>query len=106
MTAFSQPTSSQPVPSQPKFTVLCEDRWQVYYRLQELNIDAQCQGFRPLQVSIDTATEAIQLWSIVKRIATPRPVLAAALDKRLRDQPCTHHPLEQKPQTKSPRKKA
>ncbi|MEM6451045.1 MAG: Asr1405/Asl0597 family protein [Cyanobacteria bacterium P01_D01_bin.105] len=77
-------TSPQPTSSQHSFTVICEDRWQVYYRLKELNIAAQCQGFRPLQASIQTATEAVQLWSIVRRISTPRTELAATLDKSWR----------------------
>lgn len=89
-------TSPQPTSAQPAFTVRCEDRWQVYFRLKELDIAAQCQGFHPLKVSIDTPTEAIQLWSIVRRISTPRRVLAASLEARLRDQSYTHHQLEER----------
>lgn len=55
-------------------SVYCEDRWQVYYRLQDLKIDCQCQSFQPLQVQITTPTQAMQLWSIVKRISDPRTV--------------------------------
>ncbi|PZO54181.1 MAG: hypothetical protein DCF15_11980 [Phormidesmis priestleyi] len=54
--------------------VHCEDRWQVYHRLQELEIDCQCQSFQPLQVHITTPTAAVQLWSIVKSISDPRTV--------------------------------
>ncbi|KPQ34196.1 MAG: Neurogenesis glycoprotein [Phormidesmis priestleyi Ana] len=56
-------------------TVCCEDRWQVYHRLQELDISCQCSSFEPLQVTIKTASEAIQLWSIVKRVSQPQQSL-------------------------------
>jgi hypothetical protein len=41
------------------FTINCEDRWQVYHRLQELDIVCQCQGFQPLKANIKTASEVI-----------------------------------------------
>ena len=65
-------------------TVSCEDRWQVYHRLQELNIHCQCGGFQPLEVEIKTATEAVQLWSIARRVSQPREKLATALEKNWR----------------------
>lgn len=89
-------TSSQSLPSQPTFTVLCEDRWQVYHRLQELNITAQCQGFRALEASVETPTEAIQLWSIVRRISLSRAELANILEERWRDLSFVDHPQEEK----------
>jgi len=62
-------------------TVSCEDRWQVYHRLQELDIDCQCGGFKPLKVTLQTPTEALQLWSIVRRVSEPRQALVAALNQ-------------------------
>ena len=59
--------------------VNCEDRWQVYYRLQELDVRCQCSGYQPLEVDIQTVTEAIQLWSIVSRVSEPRQVLVNRL---------------------------
>lgn len=41
-------------------------RWQVYFRLQELNIPCQCSLYQPLQAKTDHAVEAIQLWSVVR----------------------------------------
>ena len=96
MTTSSQPSAFPPASSQPDFTVLCEDRWQVYYRLKELGIQAQCQGFRPLKATIQTPAEAIQLWSIVRRISTPRTELAAKLETTWREESSTHHQLEEK----------
>ncbi len=62
-------------------TVHCEDRWQVYHRLQELGINAQCKSFQPLQANINTPTEVLQLWSVIRQVSTPRHVLAAVLHK-------------------------
>lgn len=45
-------------------------RWDVYHRLQELAIACSCQMGKPLQVSIASPTEAIQLWSVVKQATT------------------------------------
>ncbi|MEM9089704.1 MAG: Asr1405/Asl0597 family protein [Cyanobacteria bacterium P01_F01_bin.53] len=61
--------------------VSCDDRWQVYRRLQELNIDCQCSSFQPLKVNLQTPTEALQLWSVVKRISEPRLVLIERLNQ-------------------------
>ena len=57
----------------------CEDRWQVYHRLQELDISCECSGFQPLKVHVQTATEALQVWSVVRRVSQPRLDLAVAL---------------------------
>ncbi len=71
--------------------VHCEDRWQVYHRLQELEIDCQCQSFQPLQAHIKTPTEAVQLWSIVQRISEPRSVQLNRL-KQSWLKPCAKRP--------------
>jgi len=65
-------------------TIECEDRWQVYYRLQELGIKCQCGGFKPLQVTLQTPTEAVQLWSIVQRVSAPRQALIQGLHRSWR----------------------
>ena len=61
--------------------VSCEDRWQVYHRLQELDIDCECSGFHPLKVNLQTPTEALQLWSIVRRVSDPKHSLISALHR-------------------------
>jgi len=61
--------------------VTCEDRWQVYHRLQDLDIACCCGGFKPLQVQITTPTEAMQLWSVLRRVTLPRKALAASLQR-------------------------
>jgi hypothetical protein len=81
---FSQPIESSKIPVDKtrysfKSTVCCEDRWQVYHRLQELEMSCHCAGFQPLTVDIETVTEAIQLWSVAKRISQSRQDLAGRL---------------------------
>ena len=48
------------------------DRWQVYQRLQELEIPCQCLANQPLQVQLQNPTAAIQLWSAVRQLTAPR----------------------------------
>ncbi|MDA0268229.1 MAG: hypothetical protein O2890_09855 [Cyanobacteria bacterium] len=59
----------------------CCDRWQVYFRLQELDIPCQCRAHRPLSVDIRTATMALQVWSIVNRVSRPHQELATWLNQ-------------------------
>ncbi|MDJ0715284.1 MAG: hypothetical protein QNJ54_13845 [Prochloraceae cyanobacterium] len=56
------------------------DRWQVYQRLQELEIPCQCVTGEPLCVELDNTKEAIQLWSVVKQLTASRRELVVWLD--------------------------
>lgn len=49
-----------------------QDRWQVYQRLQELDIACSCTSEQPLQTQIQSATDALQVWSVVQQITAPR----------------------------------
>lgn len=49
------------------------DRWQVYHRLQELQVPCQCLANQPLQVEINTPLATMQLWSILRRLTASRP---------------------------------
>ena len=64
--------------------VECGDRWQVYFRLQELGIPCQCKSYQPLFVDVQSAQSLVQVWSIVKRVSAPRPDLAQWLNQCLR----------------------
>ena len=84
MTSFNPVKPSQTPAGQASqrldgIAINCEDRWQVYHRLQELGISCQCGGFQPLKVQIRTVTEALQVWSIVRRVSQPRLTLAEVL---------------------------
>ncbi|MGB3766858.1 MAG: Asr1405/Asl0597 family protein [Phormidesmis sp.] len=70
-------------------TVCCEDRWQVYHRLQSLDIECRCGGFQPLIVDVKTAADAIQLWSIVNRVSGSRQALISRLTQSWK-LPCPH----------------
>lgn len=62
----SQPQTHQIV------NINSSDRWEVYRRLQELQIPCQCHTYQPLQVEIDSATNAMQLWSVVRQVTASR----------------------------------
>ncbi len=51
------------------------DRWQVYQRLQALNINCSCTTGEPLKVEIHDPATAIQLWSVNKQITASRSEL-------------------------------
>ncbi|NEO85823.1 MAG: hypothetical protein F6J87_16455 [Spirulina sp. SIO3F2] len=56
------------------------DRWEMYHRLQDLDIPCSCQAHRPLQVHCRSTLDAIQCWSIARQLTQPRLVLAQVLD--------------------------
>ena len=47
-------------------------RWQVYYRLKELDIKCQCLPSQPLYAEIESLPAAIQLWSVVSCFSLSR----------------------------------
>ena len=50
-------------------------RWQVYHRLQELQIPCQYTTGQHLKVKLNTVESAIQLWSVVYQIRSARQEL-------------------------------
>ena len=57
-------------------TIDWTERWQVYQRLQELQIPCQCLPNQPLQVNLSSPSAAIQLWSVVRHFTASRQELA------------------------------
>ncbi|MFB2838473.1 Asr1405/Asl0597 family protein [Floridanema evergladense] len=57
------------------------DRWQVYHRLQALDIPCCCNGNGRLEVEINSPLAAIQLWCVVKQLTAPRSELVAQLNR-------------------------
>lgn len=55
-------------------------RWEVYRRLQELEIACWCGSGQPLQVQIDNAVEATQLGSVLKQFTAPKHELVGLLE--------------------------
>jgi len=57
------------------------DRWQVYRRLQELEIPCQCRTNQPLRYQLNDVAAAIQLWSVVRQLTVERRELASWLER-------------------------
>ena len=58
----------------------CCDRWQAYFRLQELGIVCECKSHQPLQVHVTSPIDAIQVCCITNRLAKSRCELASWLE--------------------------
>jgi hypothetical protein len=56
------------------------DRWQVYQRLQELDIRCWCETNQPLKVEIGNVTAAIQLWSVIRQFTISRQEMIYTLE--------------------------
>jgi len=59
------------------------DRWQVYKRLQELNIPSWCSSNQPLTVEIANTEAAVQLWSVMRLLNSSRQELISTLKECL-----------------------
>lgn len=57
------------------------DRWQVYQRLQELDIPCQCSLYQPIKIQVSNPTQLIQVWSVTRQVTTPPVELAKFLNK-------------------------
>lgn len=55
-------------------------RWNVYHRLQELAIPCHCRAGTPLQVQANTATDAIQIWSVIQRVTSTKQITVDHLE--------------------------
>ncbi|MCA1994959.1 MAG: hypothetical protein LDL41_23355 [Coleofasciculus sp. S288] len=76
------PSSFQPEADQEQeIEISWADRWQVYHRLQELEIPSQCGANQPLCAQINNVVAAIQLWSVVRQLTVPRRELASWLEQ-------------------------
>lgn len=60
------------------------DRWQVYQRLQELDIICICDTNQPLMVEINNPTAAIQLWSVIQQFSASRQDLIENIENSWR----------------------
>ncbi|MEY2913777.1 MAG: hypothetical protein RLZZ184_3086 [Cyanobacteriota bacterium] len=60
------------------------DRWQVYQRLQELDIICICETNQPLIVEINNPTAAIQLWSVIQQFSASRQDLIENIENSWR----------------------
>ncbi|ELR98263.1 Asr1405/Asl0597 family protein [Gloeocapsa sp. PCC 73106] len=56
------------------------ERWQVYYRLQELGVTCACQSNQPLQIKMTSPLGVLQVWNVVRQQTTPRTQLIEWLE--------------------------
>ncbi|ABA24128.1 conserved hypothetical protein [Trichormus variabilis ATCC 29413] len=56
------------------------DRWQVYQRLQELEIPCWCEANQPLKVELVTPMTVVQLWSVMRQFTSSRQDLIYSLE--------------------------
>ena len=56
------------------------DRWQVYKRLQELEIPCWCAVDEPLRAQISTAKQVAQLASVLRQVSASRGELVQWLE--------------------------
>ena len=57
------------------------DRWQIYHRLQELEISCKCSTGKPLTVTVETPTAAVQVWRVARQPTLDRSQLGDWLDR-------------------------
>jgi hypothetical protein len=57
------------------------DRWQIFRRLQELDIPSWCESDQPLSVAIATPIDAIQVWSVARHFSASRHDLIRTLNQ-------------------------
>ncbi|MBD2163588.1 hypothetical protein H6G04_04135 [Calothrix membranacea FACHB-236] len=74
-------SSSSEVESKHTLEVNWADRWQVYQRLQELEIPCWCESNQPLQVEISNPLAIIQLWSVMRQFTVSRKDIISSLEK-------------------------
>ena len=61
------------------------DRWYIYQRLCELDINIECFTDGALYVQVDSQTALIQVWSVVYRFTTVHQRLADRLERCLQN---------------------
>ncbi len=57
------------------------NRWQVYQRLQELQVPCRCGCHRPLEVALPTPLKLWQFWNVVRRFSASRETLSHYLEQ-------------------------
>jgi hypothetical protein len=54
--------------------------WQVYQRIQSLDIECKCLLHKPLQVCIARPAQLLQLWTVLRQLETCRGSLIGWLE--------------------------
>ncbi len=56
-------------------------KWDIYHRLQALEIDCHCKSNRPLLIELNSPQTAIQVWSVIKHLSASRQELIGWLNR-------------------------
>jgi hypothetical protein len=67
-----QPYSLAPEETKQAITVKWAYRWEVFRRLEALEIDCQCSTNEPLLVKLDSPMTLIQIWSVIRQSTAER----------------------------------
>ncbi|PZU98055.1 MAG: hypothetical protein DCE90_05830 [Pseudanabaena sp.] len=59
-------------------------RWEIYHRLQDLEIPCKCSSGSPLTVDISSPNHLIQFWKISQRVNASRTELVQILENNWR----------------------
>lgn len=62
------------------FNLSAWDRWQLYHRLQSLEIECKCWLHQLLQVRIDEPAQLLQLWIVLRQVEASRGSLIGWLE--------------------------
>ncbi len=73
-------TDKLPSEAEKIFPLSAWDPWQVYHRLQDLNIECQCSLHQPLRVRIDASAQLLQLWIVLRQVEASRGCLIPWLE--------------------------
>ncbi|NCR40158.1 MAG: hypothetical protein GPJ21_09955 [Microcystis aeruginosa W13-11] len=61
-------TDKLPSEAEKIFPLSAWDRWQVYHRLRDLDIECKCSNHKPLQVRIARQAQLLQLWIVLRQV--------------------------------------
>jgi hypothetical protein len=56
------------------------ERWEVYHRLQSLQIDCQCSTNQPLRVCTHSPNQLLQVWGVLRQVRASRLSLVSWLE--------------------------
>mgnify|MGYP006156418269 CR=1 FL=1 len=62
------------------FPLSAWERWQLYHRLQALDIEDKCSLHKLLQVRIDSPAQLLQLWIVLRQVEAYRGSLIGWLE--------------------------
>lgn len=62
------------------FNLSAWDPWQVYHRLQALEIECKCSLHQPLQVRINGRNQLLKLWIVLRQVEVFRGSLIGWLE--------------------------